>query len=248
MQGQYTTNCLTQIRFSTKGTKLHLITGATDGRIAVWDISEAISQSFIVESPSIKRINDHEFAAEPSAITWQYRQSIQQSSIKAMEITPVSETELLIVSGGDDNGLSFSRLTYPHADSSSKVVDAFSTVSTPDAHASAINAVTILRQVRDVNEHEDDSELLVASSGNDQRLKIWSVTGASQQGQRGDGIKATLQSDEYTAVADLSCVENFNIGEQGVADGEGLVLCGVGMEMWTTRNGDEKKSIDQVKS
>lgn len=68
---------------------------------------------------------------------------------------------------------------------------------------------------------------LVASSGNDQRIKLWSALVDSIDGD----VQVSLQGDMYTAVADLSAIDQFTVQASG-QDREYLVLCGVGMEMW----------------
>ncbi|EGD98664.1 WD domain, G-beta repeat containing protein [Trichophyton tonsurans CBS 112818] len=228
-QGVYTSNCLTQIRLVMSGSELQLITGSTDGHIAVWDLTPSIKPYFDLGGRSIKRRDVVPFPAEPVSIKWGDRRPAHQSSIKAMELLPLSGAQVLLITGGDDNCLAFSILRFSEPSTSGprpSLISRLSTASYPDAHASAINAISQVRRI----EHGADKrmvEFLVASSGNDQRIKLWSALADCIDGD----VQVSLQGDVYTAVADLSAVDQFTVKASG-QDREHLVLCGVGMEMW----------------
>ncbi|EZG07804.1 hypothetical protein H106_03062 [Trichophyton rubrum CBS 735.88] len=228
-QGVYTSNCLTQIRLVMSGSELQLITGSTDGHIAVWDLTPSIKPYFGLGGRSIKRRDDVPFPAEPVSIKWGDRRTAHQSSIKAMELLPLPGAQVLLITGGDDNCLAFSTLRFSESSTSGpcpSLISRFSTVSYPNAHASAINAICQVRCI----EHGADKRMvgfLVASSGNDQRIKLWSALVDSIDGD----VQVSLQGDMYTAVADLSAIDQFTVQASG-QDREYLVLCGVGMEMW----------------
>lgn len=79
------------------------------------------------------------------------------------------------------------------------------------------------------------------TSGNDQRLKLWSVNIDSARNST-DAVNLILLRDVYTAVADLSCLAAFPCGNDdndnehdrydlGVKNR--VVMCGVGMDMWS---------------
>ncbi|EFR04467.1 hypothetical protein MGYG_09153 [Nannizzia gypsea CBS 118893] len=228
-QGLYTSNCLTQIRLVISGCELHLVTGSTDGHIAVWDLTPSMKPYFDFGGRSIKRRDAVPLPAEPASIKWEDRRPAHQSSIKAMELLSLSDTQVLLITGGDDNCLAFSTLEFAGSSASEphpNLISRFTTASYPNAHASAINAIT---QVRPIDHGVDGktANFLVASSGNDQRIKLWSASADCIDG----GVRASLQGDVYTAVADLSAIDQFTAHANG-ADREHLVLCGVGMEMW----------------
>ncbi|KAK2865102.1 hypothetical protein FQN49_003906 [Arthroderma sp. PD_2] len=235
-QGTYTSNCLTQIRLVKSGCELRLVTGSTDGHIAVWDLAAPTKPYFDSSDRSIKRKDGVPLPAEPTSIKWEDRRPTHQSSIKAMEMLPLSDVQVLLITGGDDNCLAFSTLRFSAAESSASLIDDFSTTSYPNAHASAINAITPVRRIVDGGGDDDRMvEFLVASSGNDQRIKLWSASADCANG----GVKVSLQKDMYTAVADLSAIDQFTVQVDGVSR-EHLVLCGVGMEMWKV-NGNAKQ-------
>ncbi|PGH13554.1 hypothetical protein AJ79_03547 [Helicocarpus griseus UAMH5409] len=241
-KGQYRTNCLTQVNFCSSGPRLSLITASTDGHIATWDISESLDDIFSLANGNLSSLPGSEMPMEPCTITWQHQHRMHQSSIKVMEISPLSQGERLIVAGGDDNAISVSRLKIGaciESDCSSS--NLFTTVSLPQAHASAVTAISILgERVRQASGEQQlpISEFLFASSGNDQRLKLWSV-GVDWTKAGEDGISLSLLQDAYTAVADMSSIGAFkgHIDDRGtnkrVSLKDRLVLCGVGIDLWS---------------
>ena len=236
------TSCLTQIQFTILGPRISLITGSTDGHVANWSLPETLDSLFSISAQKVTRTQKYQAPLAPLEMTWRSRHCIHQSSIKAMTPVIESDKELLIITGGDDNALSISRLSFPLSESQDT---SFFSTSLPRAHASAITAIAILCQQR----HNQDNtivtdapisqrELVIATSGNDQQLKLWSVN-ASLPGQATNGIEVSLLQDTYTAVADVSSIGSYSEEENCDDSNAGarrlrnkLVLCGVGMDMW----------------
>lgn len=124
----------------------------------------------------------------------------------------------MVVSGGDDNALTISLL-----DTASEGGSTLSTISVPDAHAASVTAVKILeRPPYQVEKGTEATSFVIASSGNDHRVKMWTVDvhlGGSEH------ISAQNVADQYSSVADISSLDVIN-GPQAK-----LLVCGVGMEM-----------------
>ncbi|EEQ87262.2 WD repeat protein [Blastomyces dermatitidis ER-3] len=244
-KGRYTTNCLTQIQFSKSTSGLSLITASTDGHVATWEIFESLSDMYSLADDIPKELQGKKTPTEPRIISWQHRHCIHQSSIKAMEISSLSDGEYLIVAGGDDNAISISRLRIGATAKSDTTKNSFATISLPQAHASAITTISILE--KNTRLESMDSQVyqvfgfLIASSGNDQRLKLWSIQLDSTK-PREDGISVSLLQDVYTAVADMASMGSFrsHIGKSDDKEHgklkDGLVLCGVGVDLWSLRN------------
>ncbi|WEW59664.1 WD repeat-containing protein 6 [Emydomyces testavorans] len=165
-QGQYSTNCLTHIRFVISGQKLYLITTSTDGHLATWELTYLLGSIFHVDGNTMRRHLNYQIPAVPFELECGYRHVIHQSSIKAMDVLRNSETDLLILCGGDDNALSVSITVLPQSPEGSLL---FASTWLPQAHASAINAVAV---IGDVKHRDGGFSVMVASSGNDQRLKL----------------------------------------------------------------------------
>ena len=242
-EGRYTSNCLTHVQVMLSTRRPCLMTTATDGCIATWDLAPALKPRFSVSNGRVKSLPSPAPTSQVSLI-WRTQHHVHQSSIKSVTCLAVSETAYLIVTGGDDNALAFSILD-DKASITTETEPHFATATLlPDAHASAINDITILQNTLRKQEANGVQTLnfQIASSGNDQRLKVWTVQMALP-GIRVDGgagsIRASLREDIYTAVADLSSMEAFTPAENSSAGDSGytehLVLCGVGMDMWKVK-------------
>ncbi|EER23048.1 WD domain, G-beta repeat containing protein [Coccidioides posadasii C735 delta SOWgp] len=226
-RGQYSTNCLTYIRFAISGERIYLITTSTDGHLAIWDATNSLESVIHAHGNIIQRQLASKFPAIPLELACGDRHAIHQSSIKVMEMLQVSETELLVLCGGDDNALSASMITlsssYP---TTSEDKPLFYSTLLPQAHASAITAIAVIGGIKYTKQGFDVS---IASSGNDQRLKIWCVQVTRRT--KDPEIVVALKQDTYTAVADVSSIEVLTTSEAGEEKNH-LVVCGVGMDMW----------------
>jgi len=197
MAGNYLTSCLTQcLHIETHGQVQSLITAGTDGSVAF----------FPLESGSTTA------TAEPSALKWTSRANIHQNTIQSMKLHWFDNKTCLLVTGGDDNAVAFSIVTWSAAGTTPKV----DTVIVPRAHAAAVTGVEILaasglRMSR------------VATTSIDQRVKFWEVHyNGSQHGV--DGLSIKREKDYFTAVADVSGL--------AALDDSALIVCGVGMDVW----------------
>ncbi|OJJ46921.1 hypothetical protein ASPZODRAFT_131831 [Penicilliopsis zonata CBS 506.65] len=213
-RGRYMTNCLTQAQFVVKESSISLITAATDGYITVWNLTPVLQPFYTVSSGSVglKRplVTDE---ITPQAMTCENRYQIHSNSIKALELVHLSESQSLVVTGGDDNSVSVS------------LWDIFelsvATVTIADAHAASVTAIKVLNHTQEADGMTH--RLVIASSGNDHRVKVWSVSvGPLQNGPQRIGIKSLL--DEYSSVADISSLDVLRDNQ--------LLVCGVGMELF----------------
>lgn len=212
------TNCLTLAHFLIKDSSVSLITAATDGHCTLWDLTDTL-QPFYTITPALTAKFSLENPPSPSErITCENRYQIHSNSIKAMELLPLSDTATVVATGSDDNSLCVSLLlTHPGENAQ------MSTVSIPDAHAASVTTLKILKPQRSA----ESTTFRVASSGNDHRVKIWSVTvDSTKPGTQGIQIEFLL--DRYSSVADISSLGLV----KGTSDEtqESLLVCGVGME------------------
>lgn len=140
-----------------------------------------------------------------------------------MTVVQLSEDNFLIVTGGDDNALAFTRVDFGGALPFGGLVS--STLLIPKAHASAITANTFVGMA--TSEQQDPPFLRFATSSNDQRLKLWSACiDLNKQGV--DGLKIRRDANVYTSVADVS-----SMGVLPYESRPKILVCGVGMDMWT---------------
>ncbi|KAF6238688.1 hypothetical protein HO173_003194 [Letharia columbiana] len=122
-EGSYTTYCLTQAAYLHIGETLNgLCTASTDGHPALWPHANPLSwhSEDLPRSPPLH---------------WSTRTGIHQSSVKALDSVTISESETLIVTGGDDGAVAFTRVGIH---SPSEVVFEAASLLIPGAHASAV--------------------------------------------------------------------------------------------------------------
>lgn len=197
-----------------RGSKVFLVTGATDGYIAVWPVD------WIMREESGKFSVD--VSSTVQALKWELHHAVHTSSIKTLEHEEILPGYQILLSGGDDNSLS---VTLVKLDNDVRVV---SSTCVANAHASAITAVKILNCRTDTT-----TTIEIASSGNDQRVKLWSVVVDLEKKTQEQVISISLKTDRYCPVADIAAIDDMQIADSAGTTKRVLVLGGVGTEMLT---------------
>lgn len=233
----YMTNCLTQAHFLVEGSSVRLITAATDGYFTLWDLTSTLAPFYEIHASKLEvKPSIASSSISPATISCESRYQIHSNTIKTMELVQISDTDTVVLTGGDDNSLSVSLLKASSTDSIAGTQ--VTTVSVPDAHAAAVTTLKVLNQqvVQAPGSHTSIHKLIIASSGNDHRVKIWSIeVDPSQPVTRGISIELLL--DRYSSVADISSIglitEAGKTCQQDPVglNGAKLLVCGVGMEM-----------------
>lgn len=227
------TNCLTQAHLLLKDSSLCLMTTATDGHLTLWDLTATLEPFYIIDSSKLAlRHSQQNFPVSPVTIACDNRYQVHSNSIKTMQVVQLSNSVTAILTGGDDNSLSVSLLkTSPDAPS----LDAhLASLSIPDAHAASVTVLTVIDQqlVQSPGSNTQTTRLTVASSGNDHRVKVWSIDiDPVDPGTQNVSIKLLI--DRYSSVADISAMGLIQCS--GTTDSQAresnLLVCGVGMEM-----------------
>lgn len=226
-------NCLTQAQFVQKESSMGLITTSTDGHFTFWDLTPVLDPFYTI-TPSTLSLKQPITAMEtPAIISCESRYQIHSNNIKSVELAQVSDSTSLIVAGGDDNALTFSLLDTALTNSGFGDTRV-QTVTIPDAHTASVTTIKIIEHNSSHVEGEGADamvDLTVASSGNDHRVKVWSV----QVNMAKDGVDAIQVGnlvDHYSPVADISSLDVV----RGEMEKEvKLLVCGVGMEMVKVR-------------
>jgi WD repeat-containing protein 6 len=203
--GRYTSACLTQIRhIRVKDDELSLVTASTDGRLAFW-------KGCFDTDPRNGR-------PEPVQLILVSTHRIHQSAIKSLDLMSFNE-EILIATGGDDNALGISIF------SNLSLVE----TATPryfilkSAHAAAITGLCFLRGLESGCQ---EGTVRLASSGNDQKVMVWSIDlDENQVGNFSLDIKKI--GDVFTSIADVGDVSALAVNSEG----NNILVVGNGMQV-----------------
>ncbi|KAI9785814.1 MAG: hypothetical protein M1835_003244 [Candelina submexicana] len=223
-QGSYGSSCLTQVYQTTVKDKLSLFTAGTDGYIAYWGGLDEIltrASSFGDESsltfPSQGR--------PPSSATWRCRFRVHQSTVKSMTVITLIDHSLLIVTGGDDNAVSITRVCFGRDEQ--ELEPAHSTIRVTNAHASAVTATAALPSPSfTTSQYSGRVQLRFATASSDQRVKLWKVSVGLNRSDVG-GLEISREATMRTSVADAS---SLGVVEES-SELWKLVVCGVGMDV-----------------
>jgi WD40 repeat protein len=244
-EGDYLTACLTGvISLSPRDTNTSLVTTATDGHIALWNETPTSNDQQSSSSSSS--------TSTSSLLSWPHRRKIHQNAILASTTHTLRDASTLLITASDDNGIALSHLSSnPNSDPDVKAL--CSTLLIPRAHAAAVTALATYRcrkprstfpsaaaAATDADEQEDTFYLLSASI--DQRIKAWEVqvdTTTPGNGSSGGGaecVEVRKVQNVYTSVADVSCMSLLRLNsndDDGEDEGSvGVLVCGVGMDVW----------------
>ncbi|KAM7189361.1 hypothetical protein V8F20_010177, partial [Naviculisporaceae sp. PSN 640] len=222
-RGRYTGACLTQIRHLQVVTRdddddgegvvgIQLLTGSTDGYLAIWATSPSSSREYSLSSVV----------------------KVHQSTVKSLDIARINQDNSavgwLVATGGDDNALGFTRLVKSASSIIRAKITATNRSRIAGAHAAAITGLTFV----DGGKVEESRDILhVATASNDQRVKLWMV---ELNGEETQPPKVSLLDNQYSAVADPGDVEvipSTSSSRDGSQKGKGkFMVGGVGMEVW----------------
>lgn len=203
---------------------LHLHTASTDGHVVTWDLSALLSSLLSFKDGRLLLHSSVYSITGPERMGWQLRYRAHQSSVKSMVTLQLTKSDFVTITGGDDNSLAIALVSLRAGHPSEAPTSSILLI--PHAHASAITALAISQ--RKAASEGMRLEFHILSSGNDQRLKLWSVRiDLSKPGV--EGIEISKAASVHSGVADISSMDI-------VEDGDGshkVLLCGEGMEVWT---------------
>lgn len=183
------------------------MTGATDGHLTFWSLSD-----------------------KKRKLTCESLQSLHQSSIKAMSAIELTGTSWLIATGGDDNALGFTMLTFNDEagwyESSSLLV--------PGAHAAAVTGVSVIPFDSGASPQRE-RPLLILTASNDQVVRMWNVV-VDQRRQGAKALSVKRGPTMRCAVADISSMALFATAQRSMEGNQLKVLvAGVGTEVFSVK-------------
>ena len=208
--GSCGTNCLTQARFleSIQENDVYICTASTNSGVDLWLLG---TKQCLPHGPLV-------FEETPQ---WKRPLVNHASSVKCLDVFDLSATESLIVSGGDGGSVAFTHIRYAQQASQNTLMESTSTIIR-HYHASAVTGLKCMR----FKQGHDEASLLLASVGNDQRVKLSKV----RIHKRTDGppeIEYVTLADVYTNIGDAAALEQFDD-----KDGRWIVVAGIGTETW----------------
>ncbi|KAF2151916.1 WD40 repeat-like protein [Myriangium duriaei CBS 260.36] len=159
------------------------------------------------------------------ALDWSSRFKVHQSASHCAEVMALDDSDFILVSGGDDNSLSVSRIHYGIPGDSKKSYEgskAISTLTIPRAHTAAITALHVIS--RDLSQ----GKMRVVTGSLDQKFKMWEIS-VNKHSVGVQGLEIIKLCSMHTPVADIAALCSWT-EEQTVW----MILCGVGWDSWRT--------------
>ncbi|KAI7878980.1 WD40 repeat-like protein [Lichtheimia hyalospora FSU 10163] len=161
-----------------KRDRILFFTTATDGRIAVWDISDRLYEA--IEDVAALEEDPMSTATKFTEPVYHYR--AHQSGVNGLAVALQDDT-IIIFTGGEDNAVAAARLRINDAGDITTLEDPF---IIPGAHASSVTAVALIR-----------NNTAALSISTDQRLNMWSL-------EMKDDIKVKMIDAAFVDVPDPS--------------------------------------------
>ncbi|MCJ1385393.1 hypothetical protein MMC17_008516 [Xylographa soralifera] len=221
--GIYKSCCLTQIRFLKLGDESYLLTAGTDGYIAFWPIEGLQAQEDCHSSLPMHRFGQNAESFDID-LKWNRQHRIHQSSIKCLTSHRVSDSEVLVATGGDDNAIAFTHITF---NAELPNLPSCSTLLLTRAHASTVTGIQCLGPRLDPGLSDGRTSWTFATISNDQRLKTWVLTIDVRKSGAG-GLSVRKGTSLHSSIADASCME---ITPEACGE-KRIMVAGIGVETW----------------
>ncbi|KAI7855064.1 WD40-repeat-containing domain protein [Circinella umbellata] len=183
--------------------RILFFTGATDGRVAIWDISQQLHAC-------IQDVDGLE--ADPTLTAAKFDEPLyhyqpHQSGVNCLQVAyNHDDKSLIIVTGGEDNALVAAKFNITSLEESD-IVPCGKPYSILDAHASSVTGTCFI-----------NNNKAVLSTSTDQRLNIWKIN-------EDEGIRLDWIHGSFVDVPDASTMDTIEYG--GVTH---AAIAGIGFE------------------
>ncbi|KAG5437223.1 hypothetical protein PCANB_001015 [Pneumocystis canis] len=190
---KYSVRCLLNIVYILEKDYCYLLVASTDGFVTIWDITDYIKSLEI-----IMKIPNNSL----SLPIW--KDQLHQSNIKSMILNRVRDEEYLLITSGDDNKISITKIIIKlDPNFSNYKISCKNIINKFNAHDSSITGLAL------------SSSGLLISIATDQKLKIWKINSS----------QLIFLSEFYTYVADPCGISTVKI-----LDKEIIVIYGIGLD------------------
>ncbi|KAG0227895.1 hypothetical protein BGW41_003640 [Actinomortierella wolfii] len=231
IDGLHHNHCILQTRVLPIGEGLLLFTAATDGKIALFDISQSI-ENFLVQykahpeyTPVRRRggAGRSEFERQKQLFSQPLDKpllevNVHMSGVNTLHVRNNGNGGLVVVSGGDDNALVVTRVQAEWDNSLQKIVVSYARVVAREdlAHGAAIQGVNML------------SPLMVVSTSQDQMLTSWELTPTAG----GDREELVKRESHFVHVPDPSTMDVLQSQDLGT---NLVAIAGIGAQIIETK-------------
>ncbi|ORZ08686.1 WD40-repeat-containing domain protein [Absidia repens] len=194
VDGTWHAKCILQIdnvaiKQTNETDRILFFTSATDGKVAMWDISDelhSVLENVDVESDPTKAAIK---LTQPLAFY-----QVHMSGVNALEVTEFDDDSLLIMTGGEDNAVA---ATLVNKTDGQTLIDGPCIIA--NAHASSVNGIYIAN-----SENKCHQTFTVATVSTDQRLNIWSAALALDHSDTNNSY-----NDRHKASFELELVDSI---------------------------------------
>ncbi|KAG0252009.1 WD repeat-containing protein 6 [Mortierella polycephala] len=225
IDSSYHDKCILQVSHVKFEEGVIMFTAATDGRIAVWDLTGALdaflglynakeNKPVQPHSPSVgrnKRKIQREYVQELNGPITEI--TVHMSGVNSLFVQDLGPSGILAVSGGDDNALVVSAIEVTwDAESRTIMASSAQVIARDDyAHSSAIQAVAMINA----------SEIVTTSQ--DQMISLWHV-------DRTNTVSARLckQETQFVHVPDPSTMDVLSLRN----DMHSVAIAGIGIQVF----------------
>ncbi|KAF9977384.1 WD repeat-containing protein 6 [Actinomortierella ambigua] len=230
IDGSHHNHCILQTKLVAVEDGLLLFTAATDGKIALFDISLSIQQ-FLNQYKAHPEYVPVRRRGRPERSEFELQKqlfcqplskpllevTVHMSGINSLHVRNNGEGALVVVSGGDDNALAVTRIQAVWDRSSQKIVISDARVASREdlAHGAAIQGVNML------------DERTVVSTSQDQMLTTWDLTA-----QADHGLEVLKKRESvFVHVPDPSTMDILNSQNPSV---NFVAIAGIGAQIFET--------------
>ncbi|CAG8477263.1 8023_t:CDS:10 [Paraglomus occultum] len=221
--GQFHDNCILKVKGLVMKDKFAVLTSATDGRIAVWDISDVIN-----------RHSSSAFSSAPSSLHQPhvlnpplFTSVLHQSGVNVFDIVHVNGYRYLLASGGDDNAIVVKEIEIRINEGILKVRNWARGELFEKGHLNREGLIERTEEcvVRVENAHASSIQGLkflnastFVSVSLDQRLNVWNIKLEDNPSCK-DDMKVKLKASTFVDVCDPACLDMTLWNEEAMNEG-----------------------------
>ncbi|KAF9960846.1 WD repeat-containing protein 6 [Mortierella alpina] len=229
IDSSYHDKCILQVTHVKVGEGIMMLTAATDGKIAAWDLTRALD-AFLAkyDAQETKPVQPHSSSVGKNRKKLQKEHAqglerpiaevvVHMSGVNSLFAQDAGQNGIIIVSGGDDNALVATRIeaTWDAANRAIKAQSAREVARDNDAHGSAIQAVAML------------STTDIVTTSQDQMVSLWTLE---------DAIDGTMRlcklETQFVHVPDPSTMDVLASAD---SSGHTVAIAGIGLQIFGVR-------------